>query len=137
MRIPSIKRLYSKDFAQEDQSLVDKMSGVLNTGIESLYQVLNRRVSLSDNIDCVVKDVSVTVGADGVPTSTTTFTIDDKTRNIQGVQIIKSENLDNSSTYPTGGVFMSWIQVNNGIQILHVTGLQAGQEYSLRVVAFY
>jgi hypothetical protein len=137
VKLPGFKRLYSKDFEQDDQSLVDKLSGVLNTGIESLYQALNKRVSLVDNIDCIVKDVTIKVDANGLPTSTTIFSLDDKTRNIQGLHVINAENLTNSNTYPSGGVFVSWIQVNTGIQILHVTGLQASQSYTLKIVAFY
>ena len=47
----------------------------------------------------------------------------------------KAENLTNSTVYPTG-VFVSWTQSNDFIQITNVSGLQVGASYRLRIVVF-
>jgi len=137
MKISGFKRLFSTDFDQKDQELVDKLSGVLNIGIETVYEALDKRVSLNDNIDCTVKEVDVTVGADGIPLNTTTFVLDDKTRSVQGLQVIKTDNRTSAGVFPTGGVHITWQQVQSGIQILHVTGLPARNRFTIRVVAYY
>lgn len=137
MRLPNLRRIYTQDFPAEFNELITKLSGVLNINFEVLFQALNKRISIQDNIDGFVKDVSVTVGSNGVPTLSTIFTLDDKTRNIIGLEVIRAENLTNSAVYPTGGVFITWQQVQTGIQIQHVTGLPAGNVFSLRIVGYY
>lgn len=137
MRLPNFQRLYSNDFTAEQKDLVNKLSVSLNIGIDTLYQALNKQVSLNDNIDCIVKSVDVTVNASGIPTSTTSFKLDDISRNVIGVQVLKADNQTNTSTYPTGGVFITFAQTQNGIQLLHVTGLPASNRFTLKIVAYY
>lgn len=137
MKLPNLRRIYTNDFDSEYRSLVDQLASVLNINLQVVYDALNKKVSLADNIDCIVKDVPVTVNASGVPTTSTIFTLVDKTRNLQGIQVIKADNLTNSSVYPTGGVFITWTQVQTGVQIQHVTGLPANNTFSLRIVGFY
>lgn len=137
MKLPTMKRLYKTDYKQEDQDLIDKLAYVLNQDIQVLYDALNNRVSLGDNIDCVVRTIEVTVDANGIPKSPTIFGITDQTRQIQGVEVQKASNLTNTSTYPSGGIFITFAQVQTGVQIQHVTGLQADNTYSLRIVGYY
>jgi hypothetical protein len=137
MKLPTYRRIYSTDYTPEQQELINKLSSSLNIGIEVLYEALNKKVSLEDNIDCLVRDVSIVVDASGFPTNTAVFTLVDRTRNIKGLQVIRAENLTNSGVYPNGGIFLSFQQTQNGIQIIHATGLPAGNTFSLRIVAYY
>lgn len=133
--MPSFKRLFKGDYDSEEQGLIDKLSSSLNYGIEVLYDALNRKLTLRDNISCTVKDVEVTVNSSGIPNSSTTFSMD-ITNKIDGLMVIRAENLTNSNTYPSGGVFVTFSQNNTTVTIIHVTGLQANNNYRLRIVAF-
>ena len=137
MKLPNFQRLISNDFSEEQKAIVDQLASSLNIGIDTLYQALNKKVSLADNVDCLVKDVTVIVDSSGIPTADTLFKLDDTTRNIIGIQVIKATNLTNSSTYPSGAIFLSYAQQQNGVQILHATGLQASNKYTLKIVAYY
>jgi hypothetical protein len=137
MILPGQRRIYTPDFPQDYQDLVNKLSAVININTQVLFETLNKRVDITNNIDCVVTDVSLEVNASGIPTSTTIFQLTDKIRNIKGLHIIKCENLTNASIYPTAAPFVSWSQVAQGIQIQHVTGLQTGNVFSLRILAYY
>lgn len=137
MKTGTFRQLYKTDFTEEQQDLIERLSYVLNQDIQVLYDVLNNRTSLADNIDCVIREVEVTVDASGIPQGDAIFTVDDKTRAIQGIEIQKADNLTNSGIYPSGGVFISFAQVQSGVQIQHVTGLQAGNTYRLRIVGYY
>ena len=137
MKLPSLRRIYTPDFPQEYTQLVDRLAGVLNINYQVLFDALNKKVSIRDNIDCIVKDVQVTVNASGVPVQTTIFGLDDKTRSLVGIEVIKSDNLTNSGVFPTGGIFITWSQVQTGVQIQHVTGLPANNTFSLRIIGYY
>lgn len=136
MIIQTFQRIFKTDFSADDQGLVDKLAGILNPGIERLYQLANKKISINDNIDCVVRDVTFSVDANGNPTATTSFTLDDKTRSVQGLQVIRATST-NSNTYPSGGIFCSFQQTQTGIQLLNVTGLPANTNFTLRIIGYY
>lgn len=135
MKLPSFRRLYKTDFAQEFQALVDQLSVSINIGIENMYDVLNRKLTLRDNMLCTVKEIDVTVDPARAPTTTTSFPLDISGR-IDGVVVLSAVNLTTTGMYPSSGVFISWTQTQNGVLINNITGLQNGQKYRLRVVAF-
>lgn len=124
-----------QDYPEDSQKLVDQLANSLNIGIESLYNCLNKNVSLKDNIKCTVKDVPVLVNASGNPTTATSFSLD-ITGQIIGTQVIYAINTANSAIYPTGGIFLSFAQTPNGILINNITGLPANQPFTIRVVAY-
>lgn len=135
MKLPSFKRLIKTDFQEEFQALVDTLSTSLNVGIESLYDAINRKLTLRDNVACVVKELDIAVTSTGIPKVSTAFPVDIPNR-IDGLMVMNATNLTNPGTYPTSGVFISWSQTQTGILIKHITGLQADQTYRIRIVAF-
>lgn len=135
MKLPSFRQLYSADYPSKYKDLIDILSISLNNGITVLYQALNNGLTLRDNLNATVKDVTVTVDANGIPTSSTAFTLRATTQ-LDGVMVLSANNQTNSTTYPTSGVFINGNQNANIFTITHITGLQANQQYVVRVVAF-
>lgn len=135
MKLPSFKRLISSDFEKTYQKLVDQLSLSLNNGIDILYTALANNLTLRDNVRSTIKDVSVTVDANGKPIQTTAFTLN-STAKVDLVMVGMALNQTNTSIYPSGGIFISGVQSTNIYTIQNVTGLQAGQQYLLRIVAF-
>jgi len=135
MKLPSFKRLFSSDFPSQFKQLIDTLSVSLNTGIEVLYDALNNRITLRENISCTVKDVTALVDANGKPTQTINMKLD-TTNKVDGCIVISAINQNNPAIYPSGAVFISFAQSSNILNITNITGLQAGQSYSLRIVAF-
>lgn len=136
MKLPNFRRLNKNDYSEDEQTLVDKLSNSLNYGIEVLYTALNNRVNLRNNVDGTLKDIEITTDSNGIPLSSTTFVLNRQEDQPIGLIVIDNENLTNSSIYPAGGITLSWVKVNNTIQITHATGLQANNTYRLRVFAF-
>ena len=136
MKAPGFRRLFKQDFKEDYGDLIDGLSPAINTGIETLYQVVNKNIDLTYNIQCTVKDVNVEVDSTGKPKSTTSFALDVANTPVKGCQVIQAENLTNSATYPTSQPFISFTQNNNNLILNNVTGLQANQKYRLRVVAW-
>jgi len=137
MKIPTFKRLDKANFAQQYSQLIDTLATSLNIGIENLYNIINNQLSLGDNLLCDVKDVQVTVDSNGKPISTTTFNLTNVTSSsLKGLQVIKADNITSSTTYPSGGIFLSYTIATSGVQLTHVTGLQANNTYQLRIIAW-
>lgn len=135
MKIPGWKQIISTDYAKQFQSLVAQLSLSLNNGVSVIYTALNNNLTIRDNFLATVKDVTVTVNANGTPTQTTAFQLK-STSNVDFVMVGLATNQTNPGTYPTSGVFISGVQASNIYTIQNVTGLQAGQTYILRVLAF-
>lgn len=136
MKLPSFKRLFTADFPKEFKQLVDTLSVSLNNGIEVLYQALDRQLTLRENIKSTVKDVTLTVDANGKPKQTATFTLDTGISKLDGCIVISAINNTNLTTYPTSGVFISFTQSTTSVLINNVTGLTPDQSWTLRIVAF-
>lgn len=123
-----------EDFASKDQPLVGKIAFVLNPGLEILTQALNKNITFQDNVYCQVKDVTVTVDANGIPTSTTQIK-STLNNNSQGLMCVLAINSTNPSVYPTGYPFISFTETNKLITIQHITGLQPNNSYQLRIIS--
>lgn len=135
MKFPTFKRIFKTDYPTEQQSLVEKLSLTINNGFEVIYNAMSRNVSLSDNIACTVKTLTTKVNSSGVPTSALSFTLD-TVGQIKGVMAMNPVNLTNSSIYPTSGVTISHTQNNTIITIDHITGLTAGDNWQITIIAW-
>lgn len=136
MKLPNIKRIDKQNFPEQEPDFIDKLGFTLNNDMETLFNVLNRNASLKDNIFCTVKDVQVLADSDGIPQNTASFQLDNSNMRVLGCQVLKAQNVKNSAIYVTAAPFISFSQASNIISINHVTGLQAGQIYTLTIVAY-
>lgn len=132
MTLPSLRKLFKADFKPEFQELIETMIPTVNNGIEVLYELGNGKISIKDNLAGVVRDIDLSVNAQGIPVSLSTFTLNSGDR-ILGATVIKTENLTNSSIYPTSAPFITYSQLENRITINHITGLVSGNNYRIRV----
>lgn len=129
-----LKKLVKEDFDQKDQTLIGKVGFVLNPVIQQITSVLNNGLSLS-NLSTQIKNLAVTVDASGNPTNNLSFKSTLSARCTM-IQVGRSQNLSNSTTYPTSGHSVSFTENNGQIQILNITGLTAGDNWQLTLVAY-
>lgn len=132
--LPSFRRIVEQDYPQEDQELVRLLASSLNYGIEVLYSLLNGKLTIKDNLASTIKEIDVKVGTNGVPLTNTVIkkTSNDK---IEGLIVVRANNLTNSSVYPSSGVTISYTETTDTIIINHITGLQANNIYRINVIA--
>lgn len=135
-KLASYKRIITNDFKKEDREFVEQMAGPINDSFSEVYFAMNGRLSLTENLYCSVKVIDITVDANGIPVNQSTFTVDKPTPVI-GITVIQAINQSNSSVFPTGQPFISFTPISTGILINHVTGLQANQRYTLRLIAWH
>lgn len=134
MLLPTFRRIFRNDYKPEEQALVEKLSFSINSGFEVLYEALNRKLDFRNNFQATIKDIQVEVDSNGIPTNTAGFSLINSNR-IDGILVLRAENLTNSSIYPTAAPFVSFLQNSDRVSITHVSGLQANNVYSLRVLA--
>ena len=132
-KLPNFKRLYEQDYPTEYHELVRTLASSLNYGIEVLYDLLNGKLTFKDNIASTIKELDVQVDANGKPTSSTVIK-KSTTDRIEGLLVIKAENLSNSTVYPTGAVFISYTETDQQIIINNIKGLQANSLYRVKVL---
>lgn len=135
MKVSSFRRLFKGDYPKEEQGLVERMSQTINSGIEVLYNALNKNISMTDNFYGTYKEISYIPTSTGTPEISSGFQIDFNGR-VLGLQVIRVENKTSPNTFPTGGVFITFSQEGNQVNINHITGLVAGNTYAIRVFAY-
>lgn len=137
MILPNYKRLNKKDYNEEEQELIDKLSFIINDGFSPLYSATAGRLSLEDNTLSAVRDVTLQVGANGIPVSRSVFSLSNsKVTVVRQCFVGRAVNLTNPKSYPTSGVTISFTQDVNNVIIDHVTGLTPGDQWTLTVTAF-
>jgi hypothetical protein len=138
VKLPSFRRIFTQDFSEDYKDLIEKLSTTLNNGIEILYNLGNKNITLSDNISCTVKDIQLIVDSSGTPKNTTSFILDEtvKTRQVIGVTVLDVQNLTNSANLPSSQPFVSWTQSSGNVIINKIKGLPAGDNFRIRLVAY-
>lgn len=129
-KLPSFRRLYEQDYPKEFQDLVQQLAVSVNYGFEPIYELLNGKLTFSDNTASLIKDLSVEVDSTGKPKSKTVIKKNGTDRFL-GFMVIKTANLTNSSVYPTAGVMISYTETTDSIIIDNVAGLPADNLFNL------
>lgn len=132
MKLPSFRRLYEQDYAPEFQDLIRQLSVSINYGFEPLYELLNGKVTLTDNTSSLISTVTVQVDATGKPTTKTTIKKDNSDK-FQGFQVIRAVNLTNSNVFPTATPFLTYTETTTQITIDNISGLPANNLFQLTV----
>lgn len=141
MKLSGYKYIYENDFKPEERELIRKLANSLNVGIENVYLALNNRLTLADNIQGTFKQIDITLDSNGLPTDTTGFQLDRQggtqvVPNVQGILVLRAENLVSTTVFPTATPLISFSQDNEFLQINHVSGLPAGYTFRLTLMAF-
>lgn len=131
-KLPSYRRLYEQDYPEEYQSLIAQLAVSMNYGFESLYELLNGKLTLTDNTSSIITTVNIEVNSTGKPKTKTTVrkTTPDK---FQGLSVIRAVNLTNSSIFPTSSPFLSYTETTDSIVIDNITGLPADNLFQLTI----
>lgn len=134
-KLPSYRRIIKTDYDTEDQEMIETLAASLNPAFDVVFETLNKKTTLRENIKSTVKDVTVTVNASGVPLNTASFTMD-VSGTIDGCIVLNATNTTNSAAGVAAAPFISFTQNNTAIIINHITGLIPNNSYTLRIVAF-
>ena len=134
MKLPPQKKILREDL-KEAPSWVNGIIEPVNSFMESVYQTLNRNVTLTENVASFVKEITYQTPASyPADVENLEFINELKIRPI-GVMLLQ---IYDKATYlpPTSAVYVPWIFDNGSIIIHPITGLEAGKIYLVRLVVF-
>lgn len=130
-KLGNLKRFLKEDFPEDDQEFVDKMGSILNPFLEQIAQAFNKNINF-ENLSRELITVDIENGTGGKLKTTTQFKFT-LTNRILGLNIIKAENITNSSIYPTQAPWISWSINGNIITINQATGIQDNNKYRFTI----
>jgi cell division protein ZapA (FtsZ GTPase activity inhibitor) len=135
MKLPSFKRIFKTDYKPNIQATIEQLARSINDGMDNLFNMSNKNVSLDDNLYCIVKTITVTVDSTGTPKQTVGFknTLSSK---IKGLQVINAQNSTDSSIYVNNCPFISFSESSSFININNITGLPANNKFDLTIIAW-
>lgn len=134
MKLPSFRRLFKTDYAEDYQELVEKLAVSINNGFDTLYDALNKKLTFNDNISSTIAEITVTVTADGTPTKKQTqFKLDASQTNIQGLVVINCFE-EKTGNPPPSTPFIAYSRNENNILINKIKGLTPNVSYVIRVL---
>ena len=133
--IDNVRRIVREDYDQKYHALIDKLAFVLNTFMEQVVTEVNGQIDFTNLAQDKI-GFSITVDADGIPVTTTL--VRSTVSRATGFTIIRALNQTNLGTYATNQPFVSFsVQTDTTLmKINHVSGLQAGEKYSLTAIVY-
>lgn len=127
-KITNQKRIVKEDFDAEYHDLIDKLSYAINPVIEQLASAFNKNITI-ENLSREIITVTVENKAGGdlkIPVQIKTGLA-----KVQGIKVIRADNLTNITTYPVNAPFISWTLSTNIITVKKITGIQDDNKYNL------
>lgn len=122
--LPDTRRLNREDF-QDAPNWIDPMLTVINTFMDSVYNIMNRNISLTQNlnIQIVAINVETDTNSDIKPVKLKT-TVRGR---VAGVSVIRVITTDTSSISP----FVSFTQNENILTISNIASLNSNEKYKI------
>lgn len=134
MKLPTIKKILREDL-KDAPSWVDGLIGPLNGFMETVYQALNKNITLSENIGSFLTEQTFkTVTTYPTGQGNISFQNELKTR---PVGVILMQIYDRQTfTPPPGPTSIQWTLDVNQIVVYPITGLEADKTYVVRLAVF-
>lgn len=131
MRPDNIRRIITEDYADDDKELIAKLAEIYNPFAEQISNILDGNIQI-DNLDRQFVEFKIKVASDGTPQQVTKFAAS-KT-NYSGSVVVRALNLTNPAKYVNSAPFVTFSGLGNTIYtVRHITGLDAGDEYSIKI----
>lgn len=122
-KLPPLKEIQLSDLP-DAPSWVGRLLLTINSFMRNVWQALDKRLTLQDNLDAKIVSILVP-GSD--PTGSFKNPL---TRPAAGVILLQAKSVD----IPSNAVGIVWEQIGNDIEILRVSGLTTGELYSLKLL---
>lgn len=124
-KLSDIRRIVPEDFQKDDQDAAQKIAGSYNEFADELYQVINGQLDFS-NLARRKISLDLTISSTGSITGTKTAITD--LSFISGINIIKVDNLTNTTIRPTSAPFLGFTYNGSGrFTIDYLLGLPSGK----------
>lgn len=132
MRLPTIKKILREDL-KDAPAWVQGIIDPFNSVAETLYQALNKNVTLGDNVACFIKEFVYTTPST-YPSGVEEFRFS-STLKTKAAGVMLMQAVDRSNYSPAiGPVYVPWVEVNGMIVLSTIQGLSASKSYDIRLL---
>lgn len=132
MRLPVLKRVLREDLKQAAKE-IGPLIDVLNSFMETVYQAMNRNITLNENIYCRIKELSYKTPSTYPAGVLDVEFMSDLNTKATGVMLMQ---VYDKALYlpPPGPVYVPWVENNGNIVVSTITGLEADKIYMVRLL---
>lgn len=128
MKISAFKRLQQQDYPKTYKDLMNGLFDILNSFMEQVSQALTRRLTYSDNFDCVNATLTLTAPVTNLKIKNTQGGI------MGGCQILNVTPV-NAQEILTSAPFAQFLNSGDGQLIVKtITGLTPGNTYNVTLL---
>jgi hypothetical protein len=132
VRLPTSKKVLRED-VKGAPSWINPLIDTLNSFMETVYQAMNRNITFSENIGCVIKELTYKTPSTyptGVDEVEFTSTLKVRATGLMLMQAYEKVLY----TPPPGPVYIPWTENAGMIRIGTITGLEADKTYLIRIL---
>lgn len=131
MKLPNISR-YQKQNYPSSPDWFTRFLGDLNNFTETIWSVLNKNITVGDNLDAQVFTFTILAGAAAI-NNTQTFT--PAIKHVPQAVVVGycADSVAYGAALSTA-VYVSWAWTGSQIQIQSITGLTSGHTYTVTLV---
>jgi len=131
MKLPPVQRFQKQNYP-ESPDWFTRFLQELNSFTEVMWNILNKNITVADNLDAQVYTTTLLAGASA---SSNTVNFASTLKHVPQAVIVGGV-LDTTAyaTPPTAAVWASWTFANPQIQINSISGLTNGRTYQLTFV---
>ncbi len=134
MKLPFIKKILKED-VKGAPSWINNVIEPMNSFMESIYQLVNKNVTFTENFFSFVKEITY------ITPSTYPSGVEDisimNTLKAKASGIIVAQAYEKGTYIPAPGpVYAPWVENSSDIIISTITGLEASKTYLIRLVVF-
>lgn len=134
-KLPSYRRIIKSEYPDNLQESIEKLAFSVNPAFEVIFDILNRKLTLRDNIKCSVKEFIVSVDANGVPSIRIVLPLDFNGQ-VDGCIVLNAINIKNPAKGVNAAPFVSFSQNNNTIIVNNIKGLFNNEDYKIKLLIF-
>lgn len=125
--LPDTRRLNREDF-QDAPSWVDPMLVVLNAFMDSVYNIMNRNVSLTQNLNMQITTINVDTDSNGdIKPFKLKTSIRGKVIGVTAIRVISDDT-------PSSTPFISFTQSENILNITNIASLNNSKKYKIIIL---
>lgn len=112
------------------------MAVSINYAFDTVYNALNNNLTFTENINCTITDITVTVDSSGTPnTPNLKFKLNTYQTNVNGLIVLNCYEEKHPNNGPPSAVFINFTKNQNYIIINNIKGLTANTSYVIKIMA--
>lgn len=133
--LPNVKQVRREDLGTNVPVWTDNLLSVLNSFMESIYTLLNKNISLTDNVNCRIFNYTFTTKSDyttgGFDSISISVNLNSK---INGVIVFAVNNLTDTSAISLTAKSVEWDEQPGACRIKYIAGLANSNKYNVRLL---